>query len=147
MWSFRFLAIKEPAQKKQASFGTLIWGFIPAGLYGNLDLSKAFAAVRSLYRNGMCKMLVSCQSSQGQLRGQARIVIYLLTRSLKWVCSHDCCKLLLKNKQINIVKISCFSLKDVTLGRAEKVEELEEVTTGVNDIWVYFLSFYILPTS
>lgn len=64
----RFLAVKEPAQKKEAGYGTLFVVFIPTGSYGNLDSSETCTAVRSLYRKGMCKMFVSCQSTQGQLK-------------------------------------------------------------------------------
>lgn len=68
MVSFRFLAVKRSAQKKQTSYGALGF-FISTGSRDNLDVSKSFTAVRSLYGNGTWKMLVSCPSMQGKLNG------------------------------------------------------------------------------
>lgn len=143
MWSFRFLPIKEPAQKKQTSCGNLFGVFIPTGSYGNLDSKTTFIAVRPLYRNGMCKMFVSCQPRRASSKEQTGIVIYFLTWSLNWVCLHDCLLSTALGKQTNKHgEISCFSPRMLWKWEWEKVEGIEKVITGVGP---WYLSVFFSP--
>lgn len=45
------------------------------------------------------KYLCLASPRRASSKGQTEVVIYFLTWSLNWVCLHDCCQLLLENKQ------------------------------------------------
>lgn len=60
----RFLAIKNLLRRNKLVLELLFKGLFQL-VCMVMDLSKAFTAVRSLYRNGMCKMPASRQSPAG----------------------------------------------------------------------------------
>lgn len=140
MWNSRFLAVKLSTQKKHTSHGTL--GFlITMGSYGNLDFSKTFTAVTSLYRNSMCKMCMSCQFMQGQLRQtdqNSHLSSYMIVKLsvFPWLTVVICSWKTNKN-----------GIHIMTQVRERKWRREEKVTEGAPDIWAYFFSFYILPIS